>query len=196
MPYVPEHKKRTRARILECARHLFNRRGFTDVSIDEIMASAGLTRGGFYNHFNTKEDLYAESLLAYAESNMVKSMNDVADENDLAWHIIDQYISRQHLENLDDHCPLMALPSDVARAGPQARAAYQKLLEALVGVFEINLAQTNGASPRQQALAIATTCVGAMVLTRTIDDQELEEEICKAARVSAGAAMGKVPQDA
>ena len=54
MPYTAKHKKNTRARIVECARKLFNRRGFVEVSIDEIMAEAGLTRGGFYNHFNNK----------------------------------------------------------------------------------------------------------------------------------------------
>ena len=60
MPYTQEHKARTRERIVGSARRLFNRHGLTGVSIDEIMADAGLTRGGFYNHFDTKEDLYAE----------------------------------------------------------------------------------------------------------------------------------------
>lgn len=60
MPYSPAHKARTRERIVESARHLFNRCGFAGVSIDEIMAEAGLTRGGFYNHFGAKEELYAE----------------------------------------------------------------------------------------------------------------------------------------
>jgi len=60
MPYTPAHKAETRKKIVESARRLFNRHGFTGVSIDEIMADAGLTRGGFYNHFNTKEELYAE----------------------------------------------------------------------------------------------------------------------------------------
>ena len=60
MPYTTEHKQRTRERIVESARELFNREGFVDVSIDQIMGHAGLTRGGFYNHFETKEDLFLE----------------------------------------------------------------------------------------------------------------------------------------
>jgi TetR/AcrR family transcriptional regulator, transcriptional repressor for nem operon len=60
MPYTAEHKENTRRRIVQSARRLFNRHGFNGVSIDEIMAEAGLTRGGFYNHFGTKEELYAE----------------------------------------------------------------------------------------------------------------------------------------
>jgi|SRR5690348_4583743 TetR/AcrR family transcriptional regulator, transcriptional repressor for nem operon len=67
MPYTPEHKARTRERIVESAQRLFNRHGFNGVSIDEIMADAGLTRGGFYNHFGTKDELYAE-VVTYALS--------------------------------------------------------------------------------------------------------------------------------
>ena len=66
MPFPPQHKQQTRQRIVESARGLFNRRGFTEVSIDEIMAGAGLTRGGFYNHFKSKEELYTETIHDYA----------------------------------------------------------------------------------------------------------------------------------
>ena len=69
MPYSANHKAETRARIVESARALFNRHGFTEVSIDEIMASAGLTRGGFYNHFKTKDELYAEAVTQILECN-------------------------------------------------------------------------------------------------------------------------------
>jgi len=62
MPYVPEHKAETRTRILDSARRLFNRNGLTSISIDEIMAGAGLTRGGFYSYFDSKEELYAEAI--------------------------------------------------------------------------------------------------------------------------------------
>jgi AcrR family transcriptional regulator len=62
MPYAPEHKEQTRARIVECARRMFNRHGFEAVSIDQIMASAGLTRGGFYHHFANKEALHSRRI--------------------------------------------------------------------------------------------------------------------------------------
>ena len=58
MPYSPEHKQQTRERIIECARMLFNRHGFDRVTIDMVMERAALTRGGFYNHFKSKEDLF------------------------------------------------------------------------------------------------------------------------------------------
>ena len=62
MPYKPEHKQATRKRIVESARVLFNRSGVADVSIDQIMSDAGLTRGGFYHHFKNKEELFAEAV--------------------------------------------------------------------------------------------------------------------------------------
>jgi len=69
MPYPPEHRERTRARIVRSAMTLFNRHGLESVSIDDVMAHAGLTRGGFYRHFKTKSDLYAEAIaLSLAET--------------------------------------------------------------------------------------------------------------------------------
>src|ERR1700722_6014302 len=62
MPYSLKHKQETRERIVKSARRLFNRRGFTEVTIDQIMKHAGLTRGGFYKHFDTKEQLYADAV--------------------------------------------------------------------------------------------------------------------------------------
>ena len=67
MPLTREHKQKTRARIVAAARRLFNKRGLNPVPIDDIMAEAGLTRGGFYNHFKAKEELYAEALSAFAD---------------------------------------------------------------------------------------------------------------------------------
>ena len=65
MPYSAQHKQETRNRILRSARRLFNRRGFAEVTINEIMAEAGLTRGGFYKHFTSKDDLYSEALVQF-----------------------------------------------------------------------------------------------------------------------------------
>ncbi|WP_419908159.1 TetR/AcrR family transcriptional regulator [Hoeflea sp.] len=190
MPYTAEHKQETRKRIVESAHQLFNRRGFAGVSIDEIMARAGLTRGGFYNHFTAKEDLYAETLLAYSQRRADDNAGLPECGPETARHMVNRYVSRVHLDDLDDNCPLMALPSDVAHAGGAARAAYEAVLETMVSFFEMNLEARDGLSPREQALALSATCVGAMVLARTIDNSELEDEICKAAAAFACNAIG------
>lgn len=181
MPLTTEHKLQTRHRIVECARQLFNRHGFSEVSIDEIMGSAGLTRGGFYNHFKTKGELYVAALENYAEKR--EAMNAPTGNPEFARRIFDHYASRDHVDDLDDQCPLMALPSDIARAGPEVRAAFERVLHALTNLFENNVGNRNGVSAHQQGLAIAATCVGAAVLARTLDDASLGDEICDAARV-------------
>lgn len=180
MPYSRQHKRETRARIIESAHRLFNRRGFAAVSIDDIMADAGLTRGGFYNHFKAKEDLYAEMLIAYAVRRG-QDNNDLPQCGpDMARAMINRYVSKPHLENVDGHCPLMALPSDVSRAGTAARAAYRDVLESMISLFERGLEPKDGLNAHQQGIALAATCVGAMVLARTIDDPDLANDICTA----------------
>ncbi len=186
MPYTAEHKQATRERIIESARRLFTRRGFTDVSINEIMNDAGLTRGGFYNHFDTKEDLYAEAVSQITRCQTSDNWGDMKIDFSmtgppLARQIVDAYLSRQHIDDRDNHCPLIALPSDVARGGAQVKAAYREVLQMLVGVFETNVS-ANGHAPRERALALAALCVGGMVLARAIDDDDLGDDIRKAAR--------------
>lgn len=190
MPYTAEHKRQTRERIVECARQLFNRKGFVEVSIDEIMAEAGLTRGGFYNHFKTKEDLFVEIVEAYQRCNPADRWEGVELDFSLSGsalteQMINAYLSREHLEDLEGHCPMIALPSDVARASPKVKAAYRKLLDRMAGVFENGLSTTNGETARERALALAALCVGGMVLARTLDDPEFADEIREATRTMA-----------
>lgn len=190
MPYSSEHKTEVRKRIVEHARVLFNRNGFSEVSIDQIMAGVGLTRGGFYNHFRAKEDLYVETLMAYAAARQADNENSPGCGADSALMLIRHYISSTHLEDIDGHCPLMALPTDISHAGTEARAAYRKVLEAMVGYFETSLDAHDGLSARQRALALSATCVGAMVLARTVDDEVFAREICEAGADFACAAVG------
>jgi AcrR family transcriptional regulator len=182
MPYAPEHKEQTRARIVECARRMFNRHGFEAVSIDQIMASAGLTRGGFYHHFANKEELYSEAIASYARCN--PSVNFAGSARQIVLQMVNAYLSRQHLEDIDRHCPMIALPSDVARAGPAVRRTYEMLLGGMVGVFERGVDPVDG-DARHAALAIATLCIGGMVIARTVEDSVLATEIREAARLLA-----------
>ena len=191
MPYSPEHKPQVRAKIVRCARQLFNRCGFNEVSIDDVMAAAGLTRGGFYNHFKSKDDLLVEVLAAYTQERREEAPEDMsACGPEIARQMFNQYVSRQHLNDLEGHCPLIALPADVTRAGSTVRAAYQDVLTALVQMFEGCLETNDIMSARERALAVAATSVGAMVLARTIDDAVLADEICDATRKLAEDVIG------
>lgn len=180
MPLTPEHKQRTRMRIVEAARRLFNKRGFETVPIDDIMAEAGLTRGGFYNHFRAKEELYAEALNAFADSAREAVETSPRRGPELARAFIRNYLSKRHLRRVENQCPLIALSSDVARAGAPVRTAYEGILRNLVGMFEESAPDHDGLNSRDRSLATAALCVGAMVLARTVEDKALAGAICAA----------------
>lgn len=181
MPYTAEHKLATRQRILESARRLFNGRGFADVSIDDIMDDAGLTRGGFYRHFADKAELYAEAVRWFLCQDSAKpwqSPGNASARKPRAQRIVDAYFSRDHFEDRETCCPLIGLPSDVERSGAEVKAAYQEVLETLLGRLQADL---GGSGARERALAIVALCVGGMVTARCVNDPELALALREAA---------------
>jgi TetR/AcrR family transcriptional regulator, transcriptional repressor for nem operon len=188
MPYPKDHAARTRARITEAARRLFNLHGFNGVSIDAIMAEAGLTRGAFYAHFDSKSTLYAEAVTCFlhgrgAEWRATFGIDPQRRERSMATQMIEGYLSDAHLNDLQAQCPLIALPGDAARADAEVQEAYQHLLESMVWFFEAN--GRGGPEGRTAALAQVALCVGGMVLARTLPDSVLAAEVRQAARAAA-----------
>ena len=185
MPYSATHKQKTRARIVECARILFNRHGFENVTIDMVMAEAKLTRGGFSNHFASKEELFAAAVSSFLTGRGAQWRADAGIDpskptREAARQMLAGYLSSEHLDDLDGQCPMIALPSDIARSKPEVQAAYQRLLEGMVGLFESSL-KGRARKKRQDALTLAALCVGGMVLARTLADSDLANEVKSAA---------------
>lgn len=180
MPYSPEHKARTRARIVEKARVLFNHRGFDQVTIEDVMHEAGLTRGGFYHHFRSKDELYAEAVRSFSTCNpfAVKraTLREQPSAQALAEMLVQLYLSDEVLDDVDVHCPLIALPSDVARSGLEPRAAYTDLVRNMLHVFCAAMTG-QGAAAEDNARLVLSLCVGGMVIARTTTDPELRMSI-------------------
>lgn len=184
MPYPPGHKHGVRRKILESARRLFNRRGFSEVTIDDVMADAGLSHGGFYRHFASKEELYAEAVryfLCKEEPESWQTAKDAASAaaKTRAQRMIDAYFSLDHFNDCERCCPLIGLPSDVSRSSDRVKAAYREVVEMLVQVFA---AETDEPEGRERALAAVALCVGGMVLARGVDDPVLADDLRGAAR--------------
>lgn len=189
MPYSADHKRRTRAHIVETARKLFNTHGFKGVSIDMIMESAGLTRGGFYNHFENKEGLYAEAVESFLMGRGAQWRAEAGiDQNNLkpemAKQMIMSYLSEEHLDDIDGQCPLIALPSDVARASPNVQQSYKMLLEAMSGLLEHTMGLADKGN-RRDALSLTALCIGGMVVARSLPDDELASEVRNSALTKA-----------
>jgi len=178
MPRAPEHKQQTRKRIIGSAARLFNRKGFAEVTIGEIMTAAGLTHGGFYRHFSSKEELYAEAVKHFlrkeAPARWQKGPAGARKPDQVfAKFVVDAYLSRDHLDDVDGSCPLVGLSTDVARSGEAVKAAYREVAESMIQVFRANL---KGRGARDEAMVLVALCVGGMALARALDDQDLAND--------------------
>jgi AcrR family transcriptional regulator len=170
------------------AQRLFNVKGFEAVSIDQVMAGAQLTRGVFYRYFASKSDLCAEAMDCFftnpACGNRWEGVQVDPAKGAIGPQIVRAYLSRQHFQDLEDSCPMVALPGDVARGGAKAKRAYEKALEAMIEHLQADAAAT-GRPDRAAALAIAALCIGGMVIARASDDLAVADEVREAAMATA-----------
>src|SRR5689334_13124830 len=169
MPYPEGHRAKTKKKIVDSARRLFNRYGFETVSIQRIMAGAGLTHGGFYSYFKSKSDLYAEVLGCFFTDpewkNCWEGVHVDLSSTDVGPQVVRAYLSRQHYEDVENSCPMVALPTDVARSGKAARSAFETVFKAMVSVLERSLIQSG--RRRTTAQSIAALSIGGMIVART-----------------------------
>jgi len=193
MPYPQGHRDTTKTKIVRSAQRLFNVNGFESVSIDQIMQAADLTRGGFYRYFASKSDLYAEAMDCFftnpACGNRWEGVQVDPARGPVGPQIVRAYLSRQHYQDIEDSCPMVALPGDVARSGPAAKRAYENALRAMTAHLQADAAAT-GKPNRAAALAIAALCIGGMVIARASDDAAIADEVRTAAMETALALGG------
>src|SRR6266436_1492744 len=192
MPYPVGHRAEIKKGIIDSARKLFNRHGFESVSLKQIMAGVGLTHGGFYSYFKSKSDLYAEVLGCFFTNPNWKScwegVHVDLSSTDVGSQVVRAYLSRQHFEDVENSCPMVALPTDVARSGVSARRAFETVFKAMVSVLERSLLQ-NGRLRRTTAQSIAALSIGGMVVARTMVDRALADELraaCMAVALNLG----------
>src|SRR5215475_13426867 len=180
MPYPAGHRSQVRKSIIDSARRLFNRHGFESVSISQIMAGAQLTHGGFYSYFHSKSDLYAEVLNCFFTDPEWKDcwegVHVDISSTDVGAQVVRAYLSRQHYESVENSCPMVALPTDVARSGVAARQAFEAVFQAMVDVLARSLKGKQRAS-RSAAQAIAALSIGGMVVARALVDRAHADEL-------------------
>src|ERR1700687_2040871 len=167
MPYPAGHRASVKKNIINSARRLFNRYGFENVSISQIMAGAELTHGGFYSYFKSKSDLYAEVLNCFFTDpewkNCWEGVHVDLSSTDVGPQVVRAYLSRQHFEDVENSCPMVALPTDVSRSGISAKRAFETVFKAMVSVLERSLIK-KGSQRRRTAQTIAALSIGGMVV--------------------------------
>src|SRR5271169_580411 len=161
MPYAAGHRTEVRQKIVQSARRLFNRHGFDNVSVTQIMAGAGLTHGGFYSYFKSKSDLYTEVLGCFLTDpewkNCWEGVEVDLSSADVGPQVVRAYLSREHFEDVENSCPMAALPSYVTRSGKSAKRAFETVFKAMVSVLERG-SNRGGRQRRVKAQAVAALC--------------------------------------
>src|ERR1700676_509010 len=180
MPYPPSHRVEVKRKIIDSARKLFNRYGFESGSLNQVMAGAGLTHGGFYTYFQSKSDLYSEVLgCFFTDPNWKSCWEGVKvdlSSGDVGPQVVRAYLSRQHFEDVENSCPMVALPTDVARSGKTARRAFETVFKAMVSVLERSLIEKDR-QRRATAQAIAALSIGGMVIARAVVDRTVADKL-------------------
>jgi AcrR family transcriptional regulator len=180
MPYPVGHRAKVKEKIIESARRLFNRHGFDNVSIQQIMSGAGLTHGGFYSYFRSKSDLYTKVLgCVFTDPEWKNHWEGVEVDmasSQAAAQVVKAYLSRQHFEDVENSCPMVAQSTDVMRCGDDAKRAFETVFTAMVGVLERSVAEEKQ-DRRAKAQAVAALCVGGMVVARAIENRVVADEL-------------------
>jgi TetR/AcrR family transcriptional repressor of nem operon len=194
MRYAESHRRQTRSRIVESASYGLRQKGAEGLSVADLMKLAGLTHGGFYNHFESRAALVGEAI-AFAMDQMTERWKKLANgkaDRDRFEALIADYLSPRHRDNPKRGCALPALAADVARSGPGERRALASKLEKMIDVFAELLPDEAPQQARQIATGAIATMVGSMVLSRAVGAGKLSDGILDAGRMTAGRRIRKL----
>ena len=163
--------------IVETASRLFRERGFDGVGVDAIMQAAGLTHGGFYNHFASKDDLAAEAA-ACALAAGAENLAGVTSLQDL----VRNYLSSEHRDNRANGCAMAALGGEIARQKPEVRKQLAAHVSNQIDWVAKLIGGKKTNPQRARAIRELSELVGALILARAVSDRALSDEILEATR--------------
>src|SRR5258705_4773372 len=192
MRYTEDHKHETRARVLKVAAKALREKGPDKLGVAEVMRAAGLTHGGFYAHFPSKEAFLPESLnevFAQSRERMSGLVEGLGPRGALSAYI-DYYVSKSHRDNRASGCPLVALNSDLPRQPKKFRVAFDAGVKRLAGKLAIWIAGMGIENADKVAVSVLSAMVGAVALSRAVSDRDLSDELLDAARAGVKARLG------
>jgi TetR/AcrR family transcriptional repressor of nem operon len=171
-----------RQTVIDVASRLFRERGFDGIGLKDLMKAAGLTQGAFYKQFASKEDLAVEASRRALEG-ASNRWSDAAAKNpdDPLGAVIAFYLSGDHREEKMDGCPIVALGADAARQGSDVKAAFEAGIKAHLEVLGRFIAEAGGEASSGTAMAILSAMVGAVTLSRVVNDPDLAQALLDAA---------------
>jgi TetR/AcrR family transcriptional regulator, transcriptional repressor for nem operon len=185
MRVTRQKAEENRQTVIDVASRLFREHGFDGIGLKDLMAGAGLTQGAFYKQFESKDDLAAQASKRALESASGRwsAAAKTAPEDPLS-AVVDFYLSVGHCAERTDGCPIVALGSDAARQGPNVKAAFQAGIEDHLDMLGDWVGSAEGGSRDSKAMAILSTMVGAVLLARAVNDEQLSKRFLQAAAES------------
>jgi len=189
MRYPPQHKQHTRERILRAAARQFRERGFEEPTVASIMREADLTHGGFYAHFQSKDELVGDVIRGGFDrvSERFEAAFDHLDDERWLGEWVAAYLSEEHELHPGEGCPMPALASEIARSGPSARSAFTALFRDRLERVKAKVDAPDAAAD-SRVLAAISQMTGALMLARALDEP-LSSAIRHAAREAALATL-------
>lgn len=193
MRYGEDHKAETRARVVKAAASAIRRLGPDRVSVAEIMGEVGLTHGGFYAHFKSKDALVGAAVeAAFAQSRgRLARLAPHDDPQVLLAGLVDFYVSADHRDHPERGCPIALLSSDIPRQGAPAREAFDAGVHGLIEIIATRL--KGGEERLGLAGSLLSEMAGAVALSRAVSDPELSDRLLAESRARIKARMGLPP---
>lgn len=184
MPYSKQHKEQTRQKILDSAIKLFSSQGYSQVSIDELMTNAGLTRGAFYAHFKNKKVVYSKAILAGTIKSRINQKKPEGLSNEEWWKdLLMGYLSEDHIQQKISPCPLAFLVTDIANNEKEVRATYTRMFKHLNKTIYAQLNQDTTCS-KQEILATTAMMIGGVAIARALNDKEMTSRLLESCQLA------------
>ena len=195
MRYSKEHKQETHARIVKKASVRLREKGAHGIGVADLMKEAGLTHGGFYAHFDSREALVIEAF-AYAMDRSTERWRKIAEETPpdkrLA-SIVETYLTPLHRDDPGHGCAVPTLGAEIARESPKTRKAFAAKLEQMIDMMADQVLDVPRKVARKQAVAALATMMGTLVLSRIAGTGEFSDEILNSGREAVLGRMAAKP---
>jgi len=174
--------EKNRLAVIDAAARLFRERGFNGIGLDEVMKAAGLTHGGFYKQFKSKEELTVEACdRALADSAEVWAQTVKSAGADPFAALIRSYLSKSHRDDGGKGCPLVAIGADAARHSPTLRRSFEAGIKAHLDVLDRTMPAVSATAARDASIAALSMMIGALLMSRVVEDKALSRRILDAA---------------
>jgi TetR/AcrR family transcriptional repressor of nem operon len=176
---TPTAKQATHERIVEAAARAIRRSGYGGTSVADIMKEAGLTHGGFYAHFDSRDAMLAEAADRAGAEAVARSAGIAASAppEQALQRLLHAYLSPEHVRSLEMGCPVAALGSEMPRQSPQVRRAATRRIKEMIDVVARQLPEWGRPGAHERALVTVATMVGALLLARAVDDPRLSDTL-------------------